>query len=892
MTDPTSPTPPPTRGIGILAGVGAFAVTGIADGIVALMRSPPGSLASSLKPVVVLHCVAVLLTVGLGWGLVGELFVAAGRRVDLVRRLGLWIAAGPSRWFAPDVSAAHTLFNAAIGVSLTVGPVFPAVFVVTSRLHARTLMALAVMISVVACMVAALVVMLLVAPIAARVLRRLGRAGSPGAVLCFVVAALVGQAVRFSLINWTWLRALDWGAISVAIALLVGNLVALAAIGAWRHRLGRAVRRRSIGLVAGVAVAAFVASALTFGMRQTVASTIFHRSVITQYLARALQRTVDFDRDGYSAVFNGGDCNDLNARIHPGALDVPGNGIDENCSEHDAIVRSEEGDGDFAALPEAYLNTRPSFLLLSIDAMRPDHMGVYGYRRPTTPNIDAFAAGAARFTDAYCASPRSLRSFASIWTGRYASEVEWGSDNQFPALEASNVTLAELLAASGYTVAMFNNADYFNRTVGFFQGFSETHETTGFKDDVWPTVDNAAAWLRGRAEVTAPFMLWVHLMEPHDPYRDLTEPREFGHSLVDRYDEEIARADLAAKRILDAADALQAAHPERPIVVIVIGDHGEGHGEHGVWHHSFDLHDEALRVPLIVRGPGIAPGPRRALASLMDLHPTILNLASLAPGAPLSSLSLVPPLINASMPLVSEGWRDHLYAEVTPDGLYPSEQKALYAPPFKIIWDMQRGTWELFDIARDRRELHNLFDERPADATRMRDRLLAWIEGSQAGRSAHIVDACRLHSPPRPQHPLGVRFGDVVELIGYDLPGGSVPIGGSVRMTLYYRVLRRTSEPYWMNVTFHPRDNEPIWSHFHARHYPIQGRYPTTQWSPGELLRDEVSLYVERELRPVRLQVRFSVESDRPGSRVEPSSHALPDRTIELGDVEITAPAP
>jgi len=113
-----------------------------------------------------------------------------------------------------------------------------------------------------------------------------------------------------------------------------------------------------------------------------------------------------------------------------------------------------------------------------------------------------------------------------------------------------------------------------------------------------------------------------------------------------------------------------------------------------------------------------------------------------------------------------------------------------------------------------------------------------------------------------------------------------------VRMTLYYRVLRRTSEPYWMNVTFHPRDNEPIWSHFHARHYPIQGRYPTTQWSPGELLRDEVSLYVERELRPVRLQVRFSVESDRPGSRVEPSSHALPDRTIELGDVEITAPAP
>ena len=165
-------------------------------------------------------------------------------------------------------------------------------------------------------------------------------------------------------------------------------------------------------IIAVVSFAAFWASALSFGARQTVASTIFNRSVITLYLARGLQGAVDLDRDGYSALFNGGDCNDRNARIHPGAVDIPGNHIDENCTGRDARLGQEEDDGHMAVLPPALTGHQPSFVLLSIDALRPDHLGAYGYRRPTSPNIDRFALGAARFTNAYCASPRSLRSFA------------------------------------------------------------------------------------------------------------------------------------------------------------------------------------------------------------------------------------------------------------------------------------------------------------------------------------------------------------------------------------------------------------------------------------------------------------------------------------------------
>ncbi len=880
--------PHPTRGLGVLAGVVAFAIVGVADGVVTIVRSPAGSLGPSLKPLVVLHCVAVLLTVGFAWGLVGEALVAAGRRVEALRRFGRWVAAGPRRWFAPDPRAAHAVVNACVLLGVAIGAQFPFTLLVVGNFHSHALMALAVMLGELAFIAIAAALCVLAAPFVSRALRALGRAASPGAVTSLALALLVGQTARFIRINWTWLQAVDLGAGVVELALFTGNAVALAALGAWRYRTGRPIARRVLAALGAVALVMFATSAVTFGARQTVASAIFNRSVVSRYLARGLQRAVDLDRDGYSAVFNGGDCDDRNARLHPGAYDVPGNGVDENCSGHDAVRHSEDGDGALATPPPEYESRRPSFLLLSIDAMRPDHMGCYGYHRPTTPHLDAFAATAARFTNAWCASPRSLRSFASIWTGRYASQVEWGTDNQFPALEPENITLAEILHEAGYATVMFNNADYFGRTQGFFQGFDESHETTGMKDDVWPTVDAAASWMRAQAGKDAPFFLWIHLMEPHDPYRDLTEPRDFGHGMIDRYDEEVARADLAAQRLLDAADAYAAQRPDHPMVVAVMGDHGEGHNEHGVWHHSLDLHDEATRVPLIVRAPGVAPGPRAALASLMDLHPTFLNLAGLRPAVPIAARSLVPPLRDASMPLVGPGWRDHVYAEVTPDGLYPMEQKALWAPPYTILWDVRRGTWELFDTARDPRELHNIFDERRDVARSMRDRLFSWVEGTDANRTARVVEAARLARPPTPEVPLRTRFGDVVELLGLDMPRKTFPIGSSVQFTLYYRVLRRTPDPYWINVFFVPVDGQGLWPYFHARHFPIQGRYPTTEWIPGEMLRDDISLHVEREVRPVRLRVRMTVETLAPGSRLPPSVASQPDSSVDLGEIEIT----
>jgi arylsulfatase A-like enzyme len=669
--------------------------------------------------------------------------------------------------------------------------------------------------------------------------------------------------------------------------LAIGNLVALGSLGAWVRRRARAVRRRTVFAAAGLSVMAFYVSAFTFGYKQTVAGTIFNRSIVTQQIARGLQVLIDFDRDGYSAIFNGGDCNDRDPAINPGAVDIPHNGIDENCSGRDARIEVERTDGRMAQLPAAFGTGPASVVFLSIDAMRPDHMGIYGYHRPTTPNIDAFARHAARFTNAFCASPRSLRSFAAIWTGRYASQVSWGSDVLFPPLADDNLTLAEQLSSAGYATAALANSDYFSRTSGFFQGFAEVYEGNTFKAEIVPTIDRLLNFLRQRQNNAQPFFVWMHLLEPHDPYRDHERPQDFGHAPMDKYDEEIARADDALAPVLTLLEEMGR---NRPIVTAIFGDHGEAFGEHGVFHHSFDLHDEALRVPLIVRGPGIEPGVRHALTSLLDLHPTALNVANRPAGMPIAGRSLIPVLADPEPgQIVSPSWREHLYAEVTPDGFYPHEQKTLIAPPYKIIHDLRRGTWELFDIANDRGEVRNLYDDRPDLATPLRERLLTWTDSAALpnNRTSDIIAAARLTEVPQMQYPLHIRFGDVLELLGYDLPETRVPVGSNYRATFYYRVLRRTRVPVFTSVYFEPLDGRRIWSWFQARHYPLYGRYPTTQWNAGEILRDEVILRVSPEVRPTRLRALFALEIEGTLQRIPPERDATANGALEVGTIEI-----
>jgi arylsulfatase A-like enzyme len=298
-------------------------------------------------------------------------------------------------------------------------------------------------------------------------------------------------------------------------------------------------------------------------------------------------------------------------------------------------------------------------LFITIDALRADHLGTYGYRRKTSPHIDALAAQSMVFDQAYTFWPKTRGSFVMIMTGRRPSQNGYGKQHQ--EVLSFNATLASTLRDAGYaTAAVVDNANV-SREWGYAKGFERYRET--WKEIADPVresdrarliTDDAVALL-GQPPAEKPFFLWLHYVNPHGPY---TPPPPFDTMFLDeashvggvlkavkgfhdgvreewakpgqrlgyyvaQYDGEIAAADQEVGRVLDALAKSPAA--ARTLVVLT-SDHGESLGEHGYFFdHGEDLFDPCLRIPLLVHLPGAAAGRNTALASTLDLMPTVLD---------------------------------------------------------------------------------------------------------------------------------------------------------------------------------------------------------------------------------------------------------------------------
>src|SRR6266481_2796307 len=288
----------------------------------------------------------------------------------------------------------------------------------------------------------------------------------------------------------------------------------------------------------------------------------------------------------------------------------------------------------------------PDVYLITIDTLRADHVGCYGYKQVETPALDALAADGVRFTQAFTHSPITNTSHITILTGLLPS-VHGVTDFGVP-LSSQHVTAAELLKRRGYQTAAFIGAVILDsntlapgldRGFDFYDNFPAKTETKQRWGRVerrgMEVVSHAEAWFEKHR--TGTHFVWVHLYDPHDPYEP---PPPYSEKYKDHlYDGEIAFADSALGRFLNY---LKEQHWYEGALIIVVGDHGEGLGEHGEDTHGIFLYDSTTHVPLIlkVRGNAYHGKVVEAQVRTTDILPTILDLLTLAPSAKFDGESL------------------------------------------------------------------------------------------------------------------------------------------------------------------------------------------------------------------------------------------------------------
>lgn len=451
---------------------------------------------------------------------------------------------------------------------------------------------------------------------------------------------------------------------------------------------------------------------------------------LSGHAARVVGRVADFDGDGYSPLSGEGDCAPFDAAVHPFAVDVPGNGVDEDCHGGDldpnvVAVRSAEVE---APLPRE----RPNVLLVTVETLRADHMGIFGYRRDTTPRIDAWFRDGVIFERAYATSPVTDRSLPSLFGGLYPSMYTEALEYREHRLSDRRVLLAERLRDADYATAAF--VTY--HAVGahnLHQGFDLIeHRIAADDQHARPMTDRVLKHLRHHRARTPnrPFFVWVHYYDPHSTYQPPDRHRLWGEEPIDRYDGEIHYVDAEIGRLLDALERWKLVDDT---LVVLAADHGEEFLDHGATGHAKQLYDESMRVPLLMRGPGLPQRRTDVPVTLADVMPTLLDLLEI-PAPPAlegrSQASFVRGGDPVARPILMEQFR-HGSSEI--------EKIAVVDGWSKLIYDHVHQTWELYDLRTDPAERENLHGRDPDLTNRLRTSLLDhWAR----------VTAARLLDPP------------------------------------------------------------------------------------------------------------------------------------------------
>jgi arylsulfatase A-like enzyme len=443
------------------------------------------------------------------------------------------------------------------------------------------------------------------------------------------------------------------------------------------------------------------------------------------------------------------------------------------------------------ALLRSDLQGRPNLVLITIDTLRADRLSCYGYDRIATEGMDRLAAEGVLFEDAQVQSPWTLSSLASILTSTYPSVN--GVLTGLNRLDEARVTLAEVLREKGYVTQAIVTNGWLETNFGLNQGFEGYYHpddyfaTYRFRGLIGERIarrflrekmemtnrhraehlsDRAVQWLRSHRDQN--FFLWLHYIDPHDPYappppynkiwdadyqgrwRESTgvifnlrigqvlTAEEMTH-IEALYDGEVAYCDAHVARVLAELDSLGLT---ANTLVVLTSDHGEEFWDHGGVMHGHTLYDECVRVPLLMRFPDRLPAGVRMenRVQLLDLTPTVCDLLNVHPPPEAQGRSFKPQLLGepaAEEPVFTEAL------------LYFGEKKSVQAGPFKLVKTFATDRYELYDAERDPQETANLAALRPALVDSLARVLEAWQDSSgvlrerlpkTAGGSQAVID--------------------------------------------------------------------------------------------------------------------------------------------------------
>lgn len=364
-------------------------------------------------------------------------------------------------------------------------------------------------------------------------------------------------------------------------------------------------------------------------------------------------------------------------------------------------------------------------LLITVDTLRADHLGCYGYRQIKTPRIDELARDGVRFKHAYAQVPLTLPSHAAILSGTYPmyNQVR---DFTSVGLPPSVGIISEAFRRHGFATAAFVSAYVLDGSWGLRKGFDvyddrfdprqyETRNPGNIQRRGAETVDRFLAWFARRP--SKPFFVWIHLYDPHSSY---DPPEPFHSQYAGRlYDGEIAYTDAQLGRVFKA---LQGAKVYDRTLVAFLSDHGESLGDHGEDEHGFFIYNSTIQVPLIIKPPGASQqqgGTIEAVASTVDVAPTLLQLARI--DDPLARQFQGRSLAGL---ISGRGTADNLtaYAET----YYPLNSFG-WSPLHSLI--TRRYAYidapqpELYDLERDPGEKQNIYTQHRAEANAFKAQL-------------------------------------------------------------------------------------------------------------------------------------------------------------------------